>query len=249
VSEDKGSAEVGLDAGVWVSLVGEPLDLEGVAELFSRSTAVRIRREGDLYFITEPGLARLATDPAKRDRAIEVIELVNGAAHLEWANHLPLTAGSKVITIAQNGSRREGTVVGVGTARVRVRAQQVQVLRDSVPVVPPPPVPPRWVEAALTDGNVGAALRMLADPDVAWGRLYNVYEIVKEDVGGRGMDHWSTSEERERFARTANSRQALGDDARHGHTKHEPPPNPMSLGEARRLVRSIVAGWLSQRSS
>jgi hypothetical protein len=95
-----------LDHGVWIRLVGERLDLEEIASLFSRSTTVRIAREGDTYLITEPGLTSLPTDADKRDRAIEVIELVNGAARLQWSNHRALEAGSKVVTIGADGSRQ-----------------------------------------------------------------------------------------------------------------------------------------------
>lgn len=236
----------GLDQGVWVSLAGDRLDLDDVAELFSRSTDVRIRREVDTYFITEPGMASLATDADRRDRAIEIIELVNGAAGLQWTNHRALTAGSKVVTIEVDGSRHEGTVVQLGAAESRSRAGSVTVVVGGVSVPTPPPAPPRWVEAALTDGNVAAVLRILADPDVGWSRLYHVFEIVQSDVGS-GMDQWATPAERELFTWTANNRAAIGDEARHGHTRFQSPPSPMTLGRARKLVRSIVTDWLAAK--
>lgn len=236
----------GLDQGVWVSIAGDRLDLDDVAQLFSRSTGVRIRREADTYFITAPDMALLATDAEKRDRAIELIELVNGAARLQWTNHRTLTAGSRVVTIEADGSRREGIVVQVGAAESRSRAGSVTVVIGGVPVPTPPPAPPRWVEAALTDRDVAAALRILADPDVAWSRLYHVFEIVQSDVGS-GMDQWATPAARDLFTWTANNRPAIGDEARHGHSRFQSPPSPMTLGEARKLIRSIVAGWLTDR--
>jgi hypothetical protein len=235
-----------LDPGVWVSLSGESLDLEEVTKLFSQSQTIRIRGEGDSYYLTEPDLVSLSDDVARRDRAVEIVELVNGAARLHWANHQDLRVGSQVVTIGEDGSRTQSIVLPVEPAIVRTRAMGVAVVVGGVRVPTPPPAPPRWVEAALHDDDVAAALRILADPDVPWGRLYHVFEIVQEDVGS-GISQWATPAECNRFTHTANNRLALGDEARHGHTRFQAPSTPMTLGQARELVRRIVTGWLGMR--
>jgi hypothetical protein len=230
-----------------VVLDGEMLDLEAVCELFAQSAHVTIRRESDQFFLTEPSLAMFPTDAERHARVVEIVELVNGAARLQWANHRALTVGSKLVTIAADGSRHEGIVIRARRADARSRAGSATVLIDGVPAATPPPLPPRWVEAALTDADAAAALRIVGDPDVTWSRLYHVFEIIKTDVGSSAMDQWSTQRQRERFTSTGNNRITLGDDARHGHKGWKPPANPMELGEARTLVRAIVAGWLTSR--
>jgi hypothetical protein len=102
------------------------------------------------------------------DTEFEVVELINGAAHLHWTNHRALSVGTKVVTIGDDGSRSESIVVSVQPAIARSRALGLAVVIGGVPVQPPPPAPPRWVEAAFQDDAVAAALRILADPDVAW---------------------------------------------------------------------------------
>lgn len=229
-----------------MSLSGEALDLEQVADLFSQSQNPMIRREGDTFFLSEAGLSSLPGDVEKRDRAVEIVELVNGAAHLHWTNHRDLSVGGRVVTIGDDGSRSESLVVVAQPAIERSRALGVTVVIGGVPSPAPPPAPPRWVEAAFQDDDVAAALRILADPDVAWGRLYHVFDLVQADVGS-GIRQWATRGECDRFTHTANSRLALGDEARHGHTGFQPPQNPMTLGEARQLIRKIVTGWLEAR--
>jgi hypothetical protein len=235
-----------LDPGVWVSLSGDAMDLEEVAKLFSESHDPRVGREADTYFVSEAGMASLPDDVAKRNRAVEVVELINGAGSLEWTNHHPLSVGGRVVTITEDGSRSESQVVMVSPAISRSRAMGVAVVIGGTPVQQPPPAPPRWVQAAFHDDDVAATLRILADPDVAWGRLYHVFDLVEADIGS-GIRQWATRAECNRFTHTANSRLALGDDARHGHTRHQAPASPMTIGEARQLIHKIVAGWLQAR--
>jgi hypothetical protein len=81
-----------------------------------------------------------------------------------------------------------------------------------------------------------------------WDNLYKVHEVMKEDVGaGEIKVHFPNGCRLETFTRTANARRAAGDGARHGHEKNEPPKNPMSLAEARDLIRGWLAHWLASK--
>jgi len=163
-----------------------------------------------------------------------------------WENHQALQVGGYVVTVGADGSRTQSIVIVAPPAISRTRVWAPVVTSGGVSVPPPPPAPPRWVEAARQDDDVAAVLRILADPDVPWGRLSHAYEIVRSDFGS-GITSWASKADCERFTHTANNRLVLGDDARHGHTGFQPPSNPMSLGEARRLLRQIVSGWLRAR--
>ena len=84
--------------------------------------------------------------------------------------------------------------------------------------------------------------------------LYRILEIVKASVGRNGTTvtdaGWATRGQLERFRRTANSPdpKAAGDAARHGHSKQPPPPRPMTLNDARELIRQVVCQWLDAES-
>ena len=54
---------------------------------------------------------------------------------------------------------------------------------------------------------------------------------------------WITRNERTRFNQTANSRRAVGEQARHG-VDFDPPAKPMSLEEARRMARNVTENLL-----
>lgn len=53
---------------------------------------------------------------------------------------------------------------------------------------------------------------------------------------------------RELFTRTANSRRAIGGEARHGHNRFNPPKNPIPHKEAHDLVLSLVRRWLAEQA-
>ena len=55
---------------------------------------------------------------------------------------------------------------------------------------------------------------------------------------------WAVEPERSRFTGTAQSRAQLSDEARHASEKYKAPKNPMTLEEARELVRSVIQAWV-----
>ncbi|MDZ7694391.1 MAG: hypothetical protein U5K69_25255 [Balneolaceae bacterium] len=80
--------------------------------------------------------------------------------------------------------------------------------------------------------------------------LYRIYEVIEEDIGSKEKidDLGLASKTRIKlFKRTANSSQVLGSKARHGHRKHEPPKNPMSLEEAEALIKKLIIQWVNHK--
>jgi hypothetical protein len=55
---------------------------------------------------------------------------------------------------------------------------------------------------------------------------------------------WATRAAVRQFKHTANSPGAIGHEARHGVDTGQPPPTPMSLGDAKALVNGIAQRWL-----
>ena len=78
--------------------------------------------------------------------------------------------------------------------------------------------------------------------------LYRILDFVRHAKGGiEGIvtSGYATKRELNRFTHTANSHDATGDDSRHGALNHQPPKDPMTLEEARTLIRSVVKQWLA----
>jgi hypothetical protein len=102
-----------------------------------------------------------------------------------------------------------------------------------------------WVRLAQSDESVSRALRAFAQGGVRWSDLYHAFEIVQASVGSRMYDKgWIAREQANLFSWTSNSPDAVGEQARHGHQRNEPPQNPMSEQDARPLIESLVRAWL-----
>ena len=92
-------------------------------------------------------------------------------------------------------------------------------------------------------------LAILGRDDVRWHDLYHVFEVIEADVGGAMFTKsWVTNAAVDRFTWTANSRHAIGGEARHGHNRFQPPKNPLSLKVAHDLVLGLVRHWLVEKA-
>jgi hypothetical protein len=92
--------------------------------------------------------------------------------------------------------------------------------------------------------NVAAALHFFMKCD--WVSLYKAWEMARDAAGGNHdlvNKGWAERRKQNRFTGTAQSREELGDEARHASEQYKPPKDPMSLNEARSFVRSILQAW------
>lgn len=83
-----------------------------------------------------------------------------------------------------------------------------------------------------------------------WDNLYKVYEIIRDDTGSEQAiikKSWGSKPELHRFTQTVQSSEALGNDARHASKRYKPPAQPMSLSEAKSLIRGILMNWMQTK--
>lgn len=104
----------------------------------------------------------------------------------------------------------------------------------------------RWLEVLLKNKHCLDAFRLYAAKPYDWVTPYKIYEIVKED--GAPITNWISKNQKKRFTRTANSPEAVGlENVRHGK-RFAPPPKPMSIQEATRLIGIILEHWVEEKS-
>lgn len=117
-----------------------------------------------------------------------------------------------------------------------------------------------------SDGRFGmptdAFISMIAvaekNPDIAdalsfyqrgtWFDLFKAWEKVRDGTDGRS-NAWTTRNERSRFTNTVNNPEVIGDHARHGVPTGDPPPNPMSVEEARGFVGRLIKTWIDEENT
>lgn len=99
--------------------------------------------------------------------------------------------------------------------------------------------------ASRSDRRLGVAVSLIAIPGATWPHLYRCLEELEHYLGRKvcaaGL---CSSNQRERFTRTANSAEVSGRDSRHRLGKFEPPTDPMAISEARAFVSQALQATL-----
>ena len=231
-----------------IKLKGDEFDLKDLASLVhSRSRAVL--EENGLYYLWSSDFDSLDSASEVRESASTLIDALNGAMKLHTSGFQGVYEDG-VIMIEEDGRRREYIYLGGSSAaRSRTRASITVITSgDKEQVAQPPRDVESWISIAKRDKAVADALHFFREN--SWLSLYKVYEIIREDVNGQQAivrRGWATKHSLSRFTQTAQSKAALGDLARHTTNGYKPPSQPMSIKEARELVRRMILGWLSSK--
>ncbi len=224
-----------------VRIIGDEAQLRMLADAFV-GPEWTVTRRGSVFFLAGAALEGLPDARAVRDRAGAPMASISAASMLHLGNSRPLEVGD-VIEVGE--SRHVTWTPDPVVVRVSVPPVSLSVTHadGSVEVcLPADPV----VEAALKADQseaVERVLRLRNTTDLMWTDLYRILEAIQEDGGPVS----ASTAEVTRFERTANSRGAVGDLARHGRERTKPPPNPMKLREARALIDRIIRDWLASK--
>lgn len=224
-----------------VTLTGEPRHLKTLARL-----DVDVSEECHAFVLRRPELDALPDARAVRERAIQLVDVLNG---LGWQTDSEFRSVGVGPIRGDDGSH----TISVSLGEVLVMGEQVEfrVTDATGKPIPPPPPPGLYAKAvglALRDDAVRQALHFLAPP-VHVGNLWKAFEVIREEVSEEEMakGQWTTGTEIRRFRHTVNSPGALRDDARHGVEQSSPPSNPMSLPECQDFVKRLLMKWLDSK--
>jgi hypothetical protein len=103
--------------------------------------------------------------------------------------------------------------------------------------------------ASARDDSISRALAIYGALGDDWRGLYMVLDVIEEDAGGERAllaNGWAPPNEIKLFKQTANNYGVIGLSARHG-TRKPMRKKPMSVGEARRLIRTLLQNWLASK--
>jgi hypothetical protein len=231
----------------FVRITGENFDLEKLSKSLN-SPELCVIQEGPDFSLKSADFNSLKDADDVRNRAIEILSLINGAARLALGMRKPLAVDC-VVKVNDDGapqffvrcssgiSLRVSASMSVVAADGTVRDQEESPQADPIP---------NWIVIAQRDTNVAKVLRLFGAGNHGWVSLYRIYEVIVNDVGNIAEKGWATKNEIIRFKQTANSPDAIGDDARHGK-EIPPPPNPMLSSEAKSFVETIIYKWLHSK--
>ncbi|MCJ8010159.1 hypothetical protein MUG84_00190 [Paenibacillus sp. KQZ6P-2] len=103
----------------------------------------------------------------------------------------------------------------------------------------------RWIIEGLDNEDVASILRYFRKPN--WMNLYKIYEVIRDDLNGEAAlisKNYIPRKDIKRFTQSAQSKELLGDEARHASLKYKPPEIPMNIDEARQLIKQLFEHWV-----
>lgn len=216
-----------LNDGKWVRLVGESLDIAAVTAYDDPPAVTFGFREDEGTWWMKAALFEPIEDAAEIwTVADDLLRVINGCAQGVVGNHRSVKADQAVYFIDSTAAKREQRVIG-SRVESRLRAGLGRTPRV-------------WLRAAVMNSDVAEALRIVGKDETTWSDLYHLLELL-EQINGQPVNEagWISGSERTRFTQTANSRGAVGEQARHGKS-FDPPRRPMSLKEARDMMRVLT---------
>jgi hypothetical protein len=223
-----------------VSLNGDPRNLKTLADL-----DLGVTQEGHGYVLRSPEFDALTDAGAVRQRTAEIVESLNGLARIEAGEYDAVHVGA---VAGEDGSKTRQLFVGEAISLCAREEAEIVDTATGQPVAPPPRADYKgWMTVAGRDPSVRKALRLYGgSPTPSPAALYNIFEIIEQDVGGR-LTAWVSGNQISRFTHSVNSADALGDAARHGGQRSQPPPDPMGVEEADAFIRSLLKKWLEEK--
>ena len=240
-----------------VHLQGEQFDLEELREVLANIDPTIIQDDSDYYLTsTEWNQSEDFTDI--HNRAKEFTKLLEDAAHLHSSNTGPLTIGG-IVRIGDDGRKHRILMAETGDyVLVGERAQLLLTPQNHTPVQEHSLT--KTLRVSVRSPVVRDAIHFYRRGD--WVNFYKVYELIKDDVYSRCSPaagrhsrknkpdreitsrNWISEKALSRFKGTAQSRDAVGDDARHASHQYKGPAKAMSLSEAKDLISKLLHSWI-----
>lgn len=231
-----------------VQLSGEKFDLEELPKRFT-SEKYRVIEEDGKYYIKSSEFNSFTNDSEVRKKAEELLELINGAVKIKMPNFKPVSLDA-VIEIDKDGQQHRHISLRPEPNRIRVKTSgKVKIIYSGANSEEQEnnKITDEEFWVAEKNENVREVLRFFTK-DLNWINLYKIWEVIKEEQGDKVFKKgWASEKKVDLFTRTANSKGAIGNEARHALKKFRPPKKSMKLPEAESLIRTITNKWLSEK--
>jgi len=226
-------------------LQGNNLDLQELKVILSDHDPTIIQENSDFY-LKSKNWDQLEEAQQVRELASHIIGLLDSAAYIHFRDTAPITIGH-IVRVKDDGSKDSFVFAeGLITLRSRLRGTATIIGPDGKPVENHQEHPIiKILRVSEKNSSVADALAFLRKSD--WISIYKAFEIVRDEVNGKEeiISHgWLTRKNINRFTQTAQSRDALGDDARHASRKYKPPKDPMSIHEAKAIIGDLIQKWI-----
>lgn len=231
-----------------VRLDGTESGLQDLEESFDDDP--NIVAEDDDYYIRSQIFEDFDDPNDIRTKATDIVRCIRNFGKRDSLQVSDLEA-SHIVKEEEDGT--EHAYIQVETATIGITTSTPRVVTEGenreTEVFLPADRTEEWTQLALRDEKVSDVADLLDRGD-NWVNLYRIYEFIQDNIESEDniVDQgWWSESEKDRFKQTANSRDAIGDDARHANNRIPAPNNPMTQAEAKRQIDTLVDHWLQHR--
>lgn len=232
-----------------VELIGDAFDLNELA-LSMADTDPSIKKTQHGYVLTSAAFNQCTTYNEIEAAAKETLPILNGICAVLLSTRNPISIAA--IHNSSPGQPRQVFVTisdGIGIRD----SMSITVTNSNGIVETTNQADPTsgWLKLAANDQQVAKVFRLFNEPNLTWGGMYKIFEVIVESMGGLKPIAdlgWASHNAMKRFKHTANSPGATGDSARHGVEPTSPPAAPMAMSEAKAMINTLVHNWLRAKA-
>ena len=227
---------------ILIQLTGDNIDIEDI-KLGFKASEWKISKESDGYYLTSESIEETFDHDEILYNVSLLLDVLNGAANIIHKDHKKIVTGC-LIEVDENGKRNIFVSIHE-TVTIRDRCT-AELIRDGKIIEIPPSKIEDWVTKAKTNKSVRDVLHFFND--ITWWNLYKVYEIIKDDLGREDKIYKLINKsELKCFTQAAQSRDFIGDQARHAGKRFIPPQKKLTLDEASNTIIKLFENWISTK--
>ena len=224
---------------VLAELIGDKLDIEDLQSGLS-SINWTITKDEDKYYLNSELLDELSDNREIVSKAGEFLDIINGGANVLYSNHERVKVGNLKI-IKDNGANH---VLITGTARIKLKSRLRETLTTNTEN--DQPIIETWLDKSQTNQDIRDVLHFFNE--ITWWNLYKIFEIIRDDAGGqKGLYKLADRNELKHFSQAAQSRELLGDKARHASKKYKAPLVDLTIDQGTDIIARLFRNWVTKK--
>lgn len=227
-----------------VNLIGDMEDLEDLSKIFS-SPDLHIRHEGGGYLLESSSFIQLSDVNTVRDETDRLLTAINATKKLIFSSSTPVERGPIHAVNEGRTTLFLQETISVGS---KLRARLTIEKEDgTVDQSPPDNSIKKWIPLIDSDEKIQRVFKLINYDFNTHRGLCNIVEVIQEDHFTPVMRRGEFYDDIDLLKRTAQSYEAIGESARHAHSRFKKPETPMELSTAKDLVIRIVRMWLDSK--
>jgi len=226
-----------------VRLSASDQTLELLADSFDDDP--QIVQDDEKYYLKSSKFEDCDKSEEVREKAVELVKMISGLFSIE-ASQLSDLEVSHVYEERDDGPDRVNLSVTETVAVSDSVSISISEGEEEREVYSTGDRTAELTELALVDEAVAEVVLLLNKGD-DWVNLYRIFEHIQADAEGIVDKGWLSESEKNLFKRTANSKEVLGYEARHGAQKVPAPSDPMTHKEAKQMIHGLVESWIDTK--